>query len=107
MLLKQPHVPLARSGGKNTKDQDGPFLLHDLWGGLVLGPGALPVSDNIQEGSSWPWPKFLGYDSIHKRRTAGLRTTSREVSGRLSVTAEVVPYRRTREVLISVRFRSE
>ncbi len=69
MLLKQPRVPLARSGARKT-DQGWPFLA--LWStggaGLELGPGALTLPDNILRESSWPWPRSLGSNNLHERR---------------------------------------
>jgi len=54
------------------QEKQGPGLVFSCsmkYGGrLMLGPGALPTSDNILGESSWPWPRLLGYNSIHERR---------------------------------------
>lgn len=41
----------------------------EWWGGVLeLGPGALPLLENILRESSWPWPRLLGSNNLHERR---------------------------------------
>lgn len=104
MLLEQPCVPLARSGARETETRTGLFLLCEVQGGLSWGQKL------SKERMLLALAQVTGVQFTQRgvsKDTRGSRTTSRKVSGRLSIAAEVVPDWRTGEVVISVCFRSK
>lgn len=53
---------------KQNWDHDWLFLLHEVQEGFVLRQGVLTLSGNILRENSWPMPKQLGCNNLHKRR---------------------------------------